>query len=204
MLENVPLEKEGNSGDARTGRRKADSLARIKAAARRLFVTRGYHETRPQDIARDAGLGHGTFYLHYPDKRACFLAFVDDASRELEARITAARAPGQSLEERIGTTLNAIFEYSDLHPGVLTAAMTDECAIEPEDLHRVPLSVRWGREWAELVRARTAGGSYDADIIGQAIVGALRQCGREGSRGRLCRKALVDNLTRFLTRALQS
>ena len=69
--------------DARPVRRKPESLAKLKRAARKLFVERGYHATRPQDIAREAGLGHGTFYLHYPDKKACFLAFVDDAREEL-------------------------------------------------------------------------------------------------------------------------
>ncbi len=64
---------------ARPARRKPESLAKVKKAARKLFVERGYHATRPQDIAREAGLGHGTFYLHYEDKRACFLAFVDEA-----------------------------------------------------------------------------------------------------------------------------
>src|SRR5579871_1845751 len=83
----------------RPQRRKAESLPRIKTAARKLFVERGYHATRPQDIAREAGLGHGTFYLYYPDKRACFLAFVDDARRELDVHLSAVRIPGQSLEQ---------------------------------------------------------------------------------------------------------
>src|SRR5678810_1117620 len=73
------------AADARSVRRKPESLAKIKRAARKLFVERGYHATRPQDIAREAGLGHGTFYLHYPDKKACFLAFVEDAREELDA-----------------------------------------------------------------------------------------------------------------------
>src|SRR5687767_11374305 len=72
---------------ARNSRRKPESLARLKAAARKLFVERGYDATRPQDIARAAGLGHGTFYLHYPDKRACFLAFIAEARRELDDHV---------------------------------------------------------------------------------------------------------------------
>src|ERR1700751_5623210 len=106
-------------------RRKPESLPKIKKAARKLFVERGYHATRPQDIAREAGLGHGTFYLHYPDKRACFLAFVDDAREELEY-LRERRQPGQTLEQMIAGALHAIFEYSESHPGVLNAAMTDE------------------------------------------------------------------------------
>src|SRR5579862_9639727 len=80
----------------RRSRRKAESLPRIKTAARKLFVERGYHATRPQDIAREAGLGHGTFYLYYPDKRACFLAFVDDARRELDVHLSAVRIDRKS------------------------------------------------------------------------------------------------------------
>jgi AcrR family transcriptional regulator len=78
----------------RGGRRKPESLVRLRQAARKLFVERGYDATRPQDIAREAGLGHGTFYLHYPDKRACFLAFIEDAARNWTGmcRCGAARA----------------------------------------------------------------------------------------------------------------
>src|SRR6201987_1394528 len=89
-------------------RRKPESLPKIKKAARKLFVERGYHATRPQDIAREAGLGHGTFYLHYPDKKACFLAFVDDAREELDVHVRGARRPGQSLEQEIAATLEWI------------------------------------------------------------------------------------------------
>src|SRR5664279_3671855 len=114
----------------RGGRRKPESLARIKQAARKLFVERGYDATRPQDIAREAGLGHGTFYLHYPDKRACFFSFVEDARQELDAHLHARRAPGATLEQRIAANLTAIYEYADSHPGVLRAAMTDQMVID--------------------------------------------------------------------------
>jgi len=188
-------------------KKRPDSLSRLKVSARKLFVERGYHAARPQDIARDAGLGHGTFYLHYPDKRACFLAFVEDARQELNTHLASARSEG-TLEERIAATLNAIYDYSDTHPGVLRAAMTDEMVIDAEGAQATPLLVRWGEEWAELVRDVANKGqackSYNADIIGQAIVGALHQTGREASRGQLCRKAMVDNLTRFLTKALKA
>src|ERR1051326_1360763 len=111
-------------------RRKPESLGRLKQAARKLFVERGYDATRPQDIAREAGLGHGTFYLHYADKRACFLSFVDDARRELDDYVRARVEENASLESLIATTLNAIYDYAQSHPGVLNAAMTDEAVID--------------------------------------------------------------------------
>src|ERR1700728_1247116 len=112
------------------GRRKPESLARLKHAARKLFVERGYHATRPQDIAREAGLGHGTFYLHFPDKRACFLSFVEEAREELDAHVRDRVNERMTLEELIANTLHAIFEYTHTHAGVLNAALTDEAIID--------------------------------------------------------------------------
>ena len=188
-------------------RRKPESLARLKQAARKLFVERGYDATRPQDIAREAGLGHGTFYLHYPDKRACFLSFVEDARHELDAHVRARRQPGASLEGRIATMLTGMYDYSDRHPGLLRAALTDECVIDADGGSQRPLVMQWGDEWAEMIREAVAEGkanaSYNVEIVGQAIVGALNQTGREAHRAGRCREELVKNLTCFLTRALR-
>jgi AcrR family transcriptional regulator len=192
--------------EARPARRKPESLFKIKKAARKLFVERGYHATRPQDIAREAGLGHGTFYLHYPDKRACFLAFVDDAREELDEYLTARRQPGQTLEQMIAATLHAIFEYSESHPGLLNAAMTDEAIIDAEGVAAKPLLQRWGEDWAktvgELAQAGSAYRGYDAEIVGQAILGAIHQTASAGYRAGRDREDVVNNLTRFLVRAL--
>src|SRR5476649_1862954 len=137
---------------ARSGRRKSESLARLKLAARKLFVERGYDATRPQDIAREAGLGHGTFYLHYPDKRACFFSFVADARQELDDHVYARYVPGADLEQLIATSLTAIYEYADSHPGVLRAAMTDQMVIDADGVEVRALLMQWGMEWAEMVR----------------------------------------------------
>jgi len=193
--------------EAKPARRRPESLAKIKKAARKLFVERGYHATRPQDIAREAGLGHGTFYLHFPDKRACFLGFVEEARQELDAHVRSRVEEGQSLETLIANTLIGIFEYSHSHPGVLNAAMTDEAVIDAEGVQATPLLQRWGSDWAEFLRAAARHGQvfpqYDLDIIGQAILGAIHQAGSEGFRAGRKREDVINNLTRFLVRALK-
>ena len=193
--------------EARTPRRKPESLAKIKKAARKLFVERGYHATRPQDIAREAGLGHGTFYLHFPDKRACFLAFVEDARQDLDAHIRERVGENLSLDEMIGATLHAIFEYAQTHPGVLNAALSDEAIIDAEGAQAVPILQRWGYDWGQtLVKAASAGHIapfYDASVIGQAVVGAIHQTSSEAARTGRSRNDVVRNLTQFLVRALR-
>jgi AcrR family transcriptional regulator len=203
MSGHILVIESGRSG----GRRKPESLVRLKQAARKLFVERGYDATRPQDIAREAGLGHGTFYLHYPDKRACFLAFVEDARLELDDHVRARRAPGTDMKQRIAATLTAIYEYSDLNPGVMRAAMTDGRVIDAEGVEVMPLLMQWGAEWAQMLREAADDGSAcddcDAEIIGQAIAGALHQAGRESHRSGRSREELVKSLTVFLARALR-
>ncbi|MEP5369946.1 TetR/AcrR family transcriptional regulator, partial [Parvibaculum sp.] len=100
-------------------KRKRESRRKLMAAARKLFVERGYHETRPQDISKEAGVGHGTFYLHFEDKLDCFLAFTEEAADELHVFVETHHAVAGSLEEGIHELLIAVFEYSVQDPGVL-------------------------------------------------------------------------------------
>ena len=197
-----------NFAEARGSRRKPESLAKLRAAARQLFVERGYHATRPQDIARAAGLGHGTFYLHFSDKRACFLDFVELARKELDAFLRARVASRKTLEELIIGTLHAIYDYTERHPGVLNAAMTDEVVIDAEGVQAVPLLQRWGVDWANMIRSevkhRKIADIFDPEIVGQAVLGAIHQVAVESARTDRCREAVVGNLTRFLVRALRA
>ncbi len=62
---------------------RAETRARILRAARRTFGERGFHDTRVDDIARDAEVGRATFYLHFAKKDEVFAAIVDEIGREL-------------------------------------------------------------------------------------------------------------------------
>lgn len=191
-------------------KRKAQSRDRILAAARKLFVERGYHDTRPQDVAKEADVGHGTFYLHFADKRACFLAFVEEAREELSQFVAQRAAKAKGLEGTIEAVLSAIYEFSDLHPGVLATAMTDDVVIASDSADgQTPLLQRWGDQWAETVKtlmAEDGGGmpaGLDAGVVGQAIVGAIHQASTVAHRQGKQRAAVVKTLTKFLARALR-
>src|SRR5271156_6220844 len=110
---------------ARGDRRKAESRQRLLDAARGLFIERGYHATRPQDIARAADVGHGTFYLHFADKRECFLAFTEAATAELGGFVRERMKDAVGLAAQIRALINGVLDYADRNPGALKAAMTD-------------------------------------------------------------------------------
>lgn len=188
---------------ARVDRRKAESRQRLLQAARLLFTERGYHATRPQDIARAADVGHGTFYLHFADKQACFLAFAEEARAELAAFVHQRLAGAGRIEAQLRAMMTAILDYADEHPGVLKAAMTDVSVIASDESAGKPLIERWAEEWANGIRDGARGGAfyddYDAEVAGHAIVGLIR--GAAGC-GRRRRDRLIDTVVRFLVRAL--
>ncbi|MBO6669596.1 TetR/AcrR family transcriptional regulator [Parvibaculum sp.] len=202
---------EGEASDAiqlsGAARRKRESRRKLMAAARKLFVERGYHETRPQDISREAGVGHGTFYLHFEDKLDCFLAFTEEAADELHVFVETHHAVAGSIEEGIRELLTAIFEYSDENPGVLAAALTDVSVLSTGDTgRRMPVD-RWAEVWSELLEKwkETGEAAPDLDVrmAGYLIVGAIKQGGAYGYRRKLDRTKMIEGMTRLFVRALK-
>ena len=188
--------------------RKSASRAKLLAAARNLFVERGYHDTRPQDIAKSAGVGHGTFYLHFADKRACFLAFVEQAAAEINAYVAPYLESAHELKDILLNVLIAVRDYGESHPGVLAAAMSDMGVIDANSQAQSRnLIDLWAEGWAESLATLQASGQvearYDPMIMGYVIVGTLYQGSVGAARAGRDEKALVDNVIPFLVEGLK-
>lgn len=52
-------------------------------AAREIFERDGFVSARITDIAERAGVAHGSFYSHFPDKRAVLAAVLDEVQEEM-------------------------------------------------------------------------------------------------------------------------
>lgn len=73
-------------GNGLRERNKIDKLRRIKAAARTLYVSRGFDETTTREIARAADVGLGTLFAYASNKRdLLFLIFNDDLAEMIAA-----------------------------------------------------------------------------------------------------------------------
>jgi AcrR family transcriptional regulator len=53
-----------------------ETRAKLLAAARQAFADLGYGKARVEDVVARAGVGHGTFYAYFPNKRAALAALV--------------------------------------------------------------------------------------------------------------------------------
>ncbi len=188
-------------------KRRLESRRRILAAARQLFVERGYHGTRPQDISKAAGVGHGTFYLHFADKLECFLAFAEEASKELEMFGEQHHThEAQTLKEGVHEILSVIFNYSEENPGVLAAAMTDINVLATEEMDMPMPDQRWAEQWGDNVKEWQAKGEVAADIdplfAGHVLLGMIRQVGSYGARAETTKEEVLEKLTQAMIRML--
>lgn len=81
------------------------SAPEIIAAADRLLARYGYRRMTVEDIAREANIGKGTIYLHFPSKEAVILAVINrhiDATLEVLRQIAAGSGPaGERLADML-------------------------------------------------------------------------------------------------------
>ncbi|MEV6066336.1 TetR/AcrR family transcriptional regulator [Nocardia sp. NPDC052001] len=102
---------------SRIERRKAELRQEIIDTAFACFADKGYHATGIADIAAELGIGHGTFYRYFANKRDIIDHVIDDLAARIIEALGTDNAPdaAESLEEyraqleRIGSALNDIF-----------------------------------------------------------------------------------------------
>lgn len=86
----------------RSNRERSDATrALLLAAARKLFVTKGYADTGTPEIVAAAGVTRGALYHHFDDKQALFRAVVEQESAAVASEIEHASANVSSTREAL-------------------------------------------------------------------------------------------------------
>jgi len=70
----------------------------ILDAAARLFADQGFLPTTVPDIVRAAGVGHGTFYVYFKNRRDILVALTEQAAQRDDRR---PQLEGRSIRERV-------------------------------------------------------------------------------------------------------
>ena len=95
---------------------------RILLAAVAAFEAGGYDETTTAAIARRAGIGVGTLYAWFPDKRALLLELLDGTVRAIADHVVLALVPERWREgdprEHIRAVIEAVFGARMISPGI--------------------------------------------------------------------------------------
>ncbi len=105
---------------ATMGKRAARTSKLIQDKAREVFLERGYHATKVEDIADAAGVSRASFYTYFPSKRDVLLALGTDAYQAMDVNLNAMRdlaeAKADDLVERV---VQSYMELLDEHGGFI-------------------------------------------------------------------------------------
>ncbi len=105
-----------HEGSNRFDRRREKTRLDLLEAAERVIAVKGYHQTRIADIATEADVGLGTFYLHFKTKNEIFIELIETGAAELRAEVNAAKAGIESVEEKLRITIGTILDAAAEHP----------------------------------------------------------------------------------------
>lgn len=181
---------------------KLTSLARLRLAAQKLFVEKGYDETRPQDIAREAGLANGTFYLHFNDKKDAFLDFAGEAQKRLISQFRSELEGVEGREKRWRVIFAVMEDYANRHPGVLEVAFLDPVFIAPHDEDAWQLYDRMGQFIFKSMNENIHSADYDLELVSHAICGMMRHamiyCARKGVN----KEKMVSDLIKLIDKGM--
>jgi AcrR family transcriptional regulator len=160
------------------GRRRAE----IIEAAFEVFVSRGYQSAGIADIAERLGIGHGTFYRYFKNKRDILDQVVDYGVERIvsELELETSR-PATSIEEfqdqlrHIGERLFALL---DAEPGLGQIVLLEATSIDEEMTARVlglmdTFSALGARFLQSGVNAGFIRADLDAANLGRALNGLV-------------------------------
>jgi AcrR family transcriptional regulator len=106
----------------------------IMAAAKKVFVHKGFHATTIADIASEAGLSYGSVYWYFDSKDDLFhdlIAAEESALRaHVEVALAATGTPFAYAEETFRTTLRAAFEFFEAEKATAKLLFRDAYAMD--------------------------------------------------------------------------
>jgi len=161
-----------------TQQRGEETRSHILDVAGELFAEHGYDATSVADICARAGVTKGAFYHHFESKQAVFLELRDRWLSPLEAQLTLARDPAETLPQllqHVADMASAMFaeagedQRQQVFLELLSAARQD-----PTILPAMLAPMHRYREWfTQLISAGVKEGTLrkvDRELAAQVLV----------------------------------
>jgi AcrR family transcriptional regulator len=157
---------------------------------------KGYGPTTISDVVRHARVSKRTFYEHFDDKHACFLAAYDTASAHVLGAMDAAAAVDAPWEERVELVVTAYLAAMAARPELTQTFLIEILGAGPPGLARrreaierfadqfVVLGEDFRREQPRLREITPALATMVVGGINELVLGAVEH-GRAGALGDL-------------------
>lgn len=171
MGESISLSVGANPKQARSKQTKE----KIVQAAIQLFQERGYEKTTSNDIASEAGVSVGSFYVYFTDKRQLLLTIFDRLADELYKNIFAGFKPEylfdsdlrRRIRQAIANTIADKQKHSGLH------RVVSELLLKDPDFaarHKVVMQRSIAKLHELISLAHKAGIAWEIDVEAAAFV----------------------------------
>jgi len=156
-----------------------ETRSRILEAAVQVFASKGYHDTKVDDIVNQSQTSKGSFYFYFPSKQDIFMALVDTFANLLESRLRERLSAEESGTGRVDAALRVCLEtfgqYRSLAKIALVQATGLGAAFEEK---RQAVNQRFIAIVRENLDSAVADGSIpplDTEVAACAWVGALNE-----------------------------
>ena len=154
----------------------------LMEAAARVFVERGYHPTLISDIVAEAGVGQGTFYRFFPNKRSIFEALFDGFSSSLlgQFREFSAHLPSNIEEYReasirsVGEVARVLLDRREMARFFMRQAPVIDSEFEARFSATLDLFAGLAQGYLEHAISLRFARECDTVIVSQCLVGIAR------------------------------
>jgi len=153
---------------------KADKLARIVAAATKLFDERGFEATTTAAITEAAGIGAGTLFLYVKSKDDLLvLVFREELSRIWDDAFAAVKARG-TLVDQLTKLFGYVIAVHEQDPALTRAFLKELMFVsEAERAGVAEFMDRWLDRLAALLAAAQDRGALSPDVAPRALANNL-------------------------------
>ena len=156
-----------------------ENRARLLDALSTAVAEKGYAATTIADVVRHARVSKRTFYEHFEDKEACFLAAYQAWGRDLLRAIAAAEGAESAWEKQIDAAARAYFRLLEENPRRAHAFLVEVHAAGPRALkQRREIHQQFADLLRGLVQAgrrQSPGGRALSPAMATALVGAINE-----------------------------
>jgi AcrR family transcriptional regulator len=133
-MQGPPLPELATASDAARGDPAETHRLRLVGAMAALLAEKGYSTVTIADIARQAHVSKRTFYEHFPDKDACFIACYETLSAMVLQAIVDAMVGELPWAKRMRASTRAYLSTLESQPALTRTLMMDIYAAGPQAL----------------------------------------------------------------------
>ncbi|MEW6400713.1 MAG: TetR/AcrR family transcriptional regulator [Chloroflexota bacterium] len=156
-----------------------ETRSRILEAAVSVFASKGYHDTKVDDIVAESKTSKGSFYFYFPSKQDIFLALVDTFADLLESQLQNRIASETSGMARVDLALRVCLETFGQYRGLAKIALVQATGLGLAfEEKRRAVNDRFIQIIKQNLEEAIADGSIqptDPEVIACAWMGALNE-----------------------------